>query len=882
MKDNLLIRFKNIFWVFLLSFPILVFSQQTVTGTVTNELGEPIQGAEVALTPGDFSTTTDELGNFQIEGVSDGAYSLEVTDLLFGEYSSDVNVAGEDVQVFPSLSFQIGLDQLVFTGTSNPKAKIESSVAVTQFTSKQIEELAPTSAASLLQKVPGFAVETSGGEVGNNLFARGIPSAGAYEFVQIQEDGMPVFEDGALQFANADNFFRLDENLYKMEALRGGSGSIFATNAPGGIINFISKTGSNKFGGNAKLSTSDYGLFRTDLNVGGAIVEDKLFFNIGGFYRVDNGVRKTGFTANKGGQVKMNLKYDFGNGDVKLFYKHLNDRNTFYLPIPLVNNGGDIEEFPGFDANYGTYSHINISRLRVPQYGGGWFERNLEDGIHPIVNAVGGELNLDLGGNFKLQNKFRYTNIDLVYNGIFPSGKPTSPKDFAAGKEISNPIYSYVHNNQTVNPAYVQELGFWAIDKQMENFANNLEFKYKKGDWDVAVGYYMSSWSSDQQWNWSNLLVEVSDQPKLLNLVNGDLSPSDGNYSATYNGVSSISWLTRDAQTQGRIDAFYGNFDWKATDDLTISGGVRHDRNRYKGYRATTHFGGGNLDDSNLDVGNGNGFETTSADNNIAVTTTPYLYWHYNVDRWSGTVAANYKFDDSNATYFRYSNGFRSPIEEAYYDNAEDLTKIKSTVTNQFELGYKFFDRNFDLAATLFYMKLEGIAFTDILSDGSSENKFGSSDNYGVEIDGTARLFNRILDLTFNGTYQDPKLTELTSGGVDLKGNQVRRIPKFYFTIRPLVNITKNLGAYVSLSSYASRFADNENLQELPSFMEFGAGASFLINNIRFAVDANNLFNEIGLTEGDPRAGNQTTNDNIIMARPILGRAIRASVSLSF
>jgi hypothetical protein len=48
----------------------------------------------------------------------------------------------------------------------------------------------------LLQRVPGFAVETSGGEVGNNLFAR-IPSAGAYEFVQVQEDGLPVFEDGA-------------------------------------------------------------------------------------------------------------------------------------------------------------------------------------------------------------------------------------------------------------------------------------------------------------------------------------------------------------------------------------------------------------------------------------------------------------------------------------------------------------------------------------------------------------------------------------------------------------------------------------------------------------------------------------------------------------
>lgn len=126
-------------------------------------------------------------------------------------------------------------------------------------------------------------VESSGGEVGNNLFARGIPSAGAYEYVQIQEDGLPVFEDGALQFANADVFYRLDETVKKMEAVRGGSASIFASNAPGGIINFISKTGQNDFQGRAKISTSDYGLFRQDLNLSGAIVKDRLFLMLEDF-----------------------------------------------------------------------------------------------------------------------------------------------------------------------------------------------------------------------------------------------------------------------------------------------------------------------------------------------------------------------------------------------------------------------------------------------------------------------------------------------------------------------------------------------------------------------------------------------------------------------
>lgn len=161
---------------------------------------------------------------------------------------------------------------------------------------------------------------------------------------------------------------------------------------------------------------------RTDVNVGGALIQDKLFFNVGGFYRVDNGIRKTGFKANDGGQIKMNLKYVFDKGYVKAYYKKLDDKNTFYLPIPLIQNGNDLKGFPGFDPNYGTYSYRSISQLNIPQAGGGFFQRNLEDGIHPKVDVIGVEFKYDLGNNFTVLNKTRYTNINMNYTGIFLAG----------------------------------------------------------------------------------------------------------------------------------------------------------------------------------------------------------------------------------------------------------------------------------------------------------------------------------------------------------------------------------------------------------------------------------------------------------------------------
>ncbi|SHE57630.1 TonB-dependent receptor [Chryseobacterium takakiae] len=777
------------------------------------------------------------------------------------------------------------IEQVVITGNSKPKAKLESSTAISTFTAKEIQKQNPISAAALLQRVPGFAVETSGGEVGNNLFSRGIPSAGAYEFVQVQEDGLPVFEDGALQFANADNFFRVDNTTGRLEALRGGSGSIFATNSPGGLINFISKEGTNNFKGIAKLETSTYGLMRTDFNLGGALIQDKLFFNVGGFYRTDDGLRNTGFKANNGGQFRMNLKYIFDKGYAKIYYKKLDDRNTFFLPIPLNRNGNDITEFAGFDANYGTYSYNSISQLNIPQPGGGYFKRNLQDGIHPKVDAIGAELKYDLGGNFSVLNKIRYTNIDMNYTGIFPAGTPKTAAEFALGKGITggNYQYSLVENGQSVNPQYVQQLGFWAIDKQMDNFVNDLQFSYKLDKGTLTAGFYKSNWKSNQYWNWSNILTTATDKPQLLNLVDTSLNPNDIGYSKTYNGVTQMSFLLRDTQTQGSLNDLYANLDYNITDNLNINVGARYSRDYYNGYYVNTTSA--NLNNSGLTTDGVHGFATTTADDNMSVLGNQYNYWKYDIDKLSYTLAANYKINSNNAVYGRFSHGFRSPNEEAYYNyfsNPNPDQPLKPVTTNQIEAGYKYYTGRFAIGVIPFYSTLKNLSFTDVFSDGSSENTFADTRNYGVEIEGSAQLVNNLIDITFNGTIQNPKYTGLGGSSV-LEGNVVRRMPRVYFNISPAVNITKSWRTYISYNYYGKRFQDQTNEDTLPAFGEVGAGMSYQLGKVRFAVDGTNIFNVIGITEGDPRSPSvQQSGSTVIMARPIMGAAARASITLDF
>ena len=765
------------------------------------------------------------------------------------------------------------IDQVIITGNSNPKKRIESSIAITTLKSAEIQERAPQSTADILQYVPGFVAESSGGEVGNNLFARGIPSAGAYEYVQIQEDGLPIFEDGALQFANVDNFQRIDLTLKNVEAVRGGTAAVFATGAPGGIVNFMSQTGQNEFKGALKLTTSSYNQFRTDFNLGGALVEDKLFFNVGGFYRLDDGVRSPGFTANKGGQIKMNLTYKFDKGYVRLYYKHLNDRNMFYQVTPFIKDGDNVKEYPGFDANYGTFASPEMSNIRVPQYGGGYFQADLRNGVHPISDAIGAELKYDLSDKVTISNNFKYTKINEDYNAIFaPSwmGSIQSQSDYATGAGVNpaNAIFTYVSGGGALaSDVKLKRADLWSINKQMQNFANNLNFNFKLNPVNLNVGYYYSDWQSDHYWNWNSFLATASDKPRLVNLLDN----SNG-MNHTYNGISQITWLERQAGIRGNVNAVFANADVKINDKFNANVGLRYDFDKYTGYRDNASFGAHNL---------GVLPNSTADDAVTSIQGKPYTYWKYLVHELSYTAALNYKISDKFATYVRQSHGFRAPIEEAFYDAAGNNKVDQLTVTkiDQTEIGFTGqINSHFALFGSLFRMNLKDIKYGDIVAGGVSEGLFADVRNYGVEIEGIAKY--NAFHLSVNATIQNPKYTKFDSNP-EYIDNVARRIPKFYFIVRPDYNITKDLNVYVKYSHFGKKYNDEGNTFILAGFNVFDAGVSYRMNNIRFGVDATNIFNTIGLTEGDGDWKDKKNGD-VIFARSIVGAAARASITLEF
>src|SRR5262249_44533304 len=240
-------------------FLILLFSASPiwaqsgiVQGKVVDVDGDVVPGATVELQPTKISTVTNQAGEYSFVDISAGTYSLRVTAYSEEAHISEIKVeSGQTVNQNVTLQFKLkNMEQVVVTGTTTPEKKIESSTSISSLTIDEINDAAPRSTTEFLRRVPGFTrVESSGGEVNQNLAVRGLLGP---ESVSIEEDGIPVFPSMDNFFMNADNLVRIDENLEKVEILRSGSSPIFSSSTAGAIVNFLNKTGGSELHGTLK------------------------------------------------------------------------------------------------------------------------------------------------------------------------------------------------------------------------------------------------------------------------------------------------------------------------------------------------------------------------------------------------------------------------------------------------------------------------------------------------------------------------------------------------------------------------------------------------------------------------------------------------------
>lgn len=789
-------------------------------------------------------------------------------------------------------------DTIIVTGRAagSEMRKAEASFAVTTIDQDSLKLAPPLSTADTFRRVPGFWVEASGGEGSNNVRARGIPTDG-YSSVGLQENGIPVQYDGALGYLNADQSFRIDDTISRVEAVRGGPSSIFSPNAPGGVVNFITRKGTDTpdGAGSVRYTFTDTTAHRVDAWYGREIAPNVGLF-VGGFYRQGDGMRDMGFKAEKGGQIRGTLNYDDGENSVVLDVRHLDDRTPFYLPVPLTfDSSGNIIQVPGFDALKDTLAGANNKLVPIKNVGGPYMF-DLTEGSHTKLTAITLDAKVRLADGWAFQTKNRYRTSDIQRNALFPTGNvqtiATYQSDLlkqavAGGFTGATGIRLQYADDGSAVPANANGNGLLvqgnllAVSVPLDEIISDNRITADIGNHALALGATFSHY----QWRFDRYmgttLLDVQGDARRVDALAVDAA---GNVvgRVTDNGFLRYGSLYDNVGMNAENIAFYAGDEWQITPQLRLDFAARYEKIWIRGTVA-------NKTTVNL------GDATTLADNSVLTGNGTFTHVSQQFDGFGWTVGANWQFSPDAGVFARYTDTFRLP-SGGDYNGSPTRTDMDTTPIKLGEVGVKYASGIFNIFATGFWTKFERLVLTDWYFDNATNSyksriAIAGSETWGVEAEATLRPV-QWFDLTAAVTWQDPQYkdfvyTDSSGKKYDFSGNQLVRVPKLALRVTPGINLFDGrFRGEVEVEHFTKRYPDNANSQVLPAFTMVSINArAQVMDNLAIGLNISNLFNQLGLTEGNPRAGTFISGDagaKYFLARPDFGRIIRASATVTF
>lgn len=780
------------------------------------------------------------------------------------------------------------IQQVVVTGTASARGvrKVDSAFSITTASEEQLKQASPSSTADIMKLVPGVYAESTGGQSGANIEVRGFPSGSDSPFVSVQLMGNPIFPPPTLSFFEGSSAFRLDDTVERVEVLRGGPSTIYSNGQPGATMNFLLKEGNDTPEGTVRFTTGTGSLRRVDMYYGGKI-SDGWYGSVGGFYRKTDGVRDAGFPADDGHQITATLTRNLDQGKLTLYARSTDDKNAFYTGVPLIssNGGRTISAFPGFDPLTGTLMSGEMRNFTIEAAPGKTLTKDLGDGRGIKATVFGANFDQTIG-DWNVSNKFNRFDGDLNTIAMFTGNNPLSMNAYinaaiasansnpatvaaAGGKLATAGAASYVKGGAVDGNQQVVQAGLWSVDKQLKSFTDELRVSKEVGKNNtVTVGGYFADYSSHDVWYLGNShLMTAVPQASLINVTlnNGVIvskNGTDGN--VNYAPVASY---------DGSNTALFIADEWKINDVIKVDGGVRRERQKISG--TISNLMSADTDNNPLTVYN-NGTSMPDGSN---------TYLHRTDSASSFTLGGNYKLGKDTAVFVRANSGhtfvsFDDIRGAGNQTTANDRSVLPTPKVNQYEIGFKTATRLYSAYINAFHTSFDGIAFTQILSNGQELHSISGSKGNGVEFEVAVRPIDN-LQLSLTGDYQKSEYRDNPATA----GKTVQRQPKLQFRFTPTYNIPFGEGSsakvYGTFTSIGERWADQANQQYLPSYRTVDAGVLFSLGEkIEVRLAGTNLNNELGLTEGNSRL--TTGGSGPINARPLFGRTWEASVLYRF
>jgi vitamin B12 transporter len=208
----------------------------------------------------------------------------------------------------PSIGVQT---PVVITGTRLPDVTESTASNVTVITREEIEARHPSSAVELFRALPGVVIEQAGGRGSvTSVFTRGAKP----NFTVVLIDGVRVNDQTNTRGGSFDFSTLSLDAIDHIEIVRGPESAVYGSDAVGGVINIITRKGSDRPAAEIEAAAGQFGFWRTAAQARGPLQGIGL---AGGVSHTDNGspvegsvFRGTSLNASADGELPRSVHFE--------------------------------------------------------------------------------------------------------------------------------------------------------------------------------------------------------------------------------------------------------------------------------------------------------------------------------------------------------------------------------------------------------------------------------------------------------------------------------------------------------------------------------------------------------------------------------------------
>jgi iron complex outermembrane recepter protein len=649
-----------------------------------------------------------------------------------------------------------GIEEIVVTAQRREESLQDVPIAITAFTTEELERRNISSALDLVQYVPNFVGHNNTGlATANAYYIRGV---GDTESLASKDPPVGTYVDDLFfsrQSANNFSFFDVE----RVEVLRGPQGTLFGRNTTGGAINVIVRKPQDRVGGFAEIGYGSFDQVTARASVDLPITSTVLT-KISGYYSDDNGYVKnitTGETLNDeqgyGGRLAFRILDDAFGWDGAVTLMHAAGANLINFDCNPANPTDCDGRFASTGLRKNNGGATQYPTIAVAKGKGANPLGNVTDTIIAASN-----FEFDFGEAATLNLISGYISTEQSYNLDFFDGRAA-------------PGFTFVNDPSTGRPTADSNLS--------PNTIAGGPVRGRAGGFAIAADTLSTQFTQEIK-----LTGRLFDG--LIDYVGGFYYYDENNFSDFADIVTSTSaaapttTLLADRVLRNGTEALAGylQVDANVTPWLKLTAGVRYTDEK-KEYDFSDNRAACRVNPLPATCIDSRNFASVDNDLNPA-TPNIAIPLTQRIKIWTPRFAVNVKPNDDILLFASATRGFKSGGQSARSTSVRFLLPFGPEKVWSYEVGAKMdlLDRRLRVNVTGFHADTAdlqgGSAFiTTNLTTGAQTlsfvtRNFGDFRNQGVEFEITAIPVPG-LTLNLSGGYQDARYI-LDPGRVDFYG----------------------------------------------------------------------------------------------------------------